>query len=175
MPFWSENGYTLSPCWFGIGYGFRGNYGSVWTYSSFLFQMSTRKKEKYADSKWIWRVFCLPSYLSNDNIISAKRPGLKRGMDFRGLVWKRVWKIVKDYIFLVWNRVRIWRTGRHTLTKNFQDNPSPPGVPVLERFPSYRKSNKGSKQRQGPTPGVRFIEVSLTERVYCNSNHFLNS
>ena len=25
-PFWSENGYTL---WFGIGYGFRGNYGSV--------------------------------------------------------------------------------------------------------------------------------------------------
>ena len=71
VPFWSENGYTLSPFWSGIRHGFRGNYGSVWTYLSFLFQMSTRKKEKYADSKWIWRVFCLPCYLSNDNIISA--------------------------------------------------------------------------------------------------------
>ena len=33
------------------------------------------------------------SNLSNDNIISASWPGLKMGMDFRGLVWKRVWKI----------------------------------------------------------------------------------
>ena len=37
--------------------------------------------------------FCLRSSLSNDDIISASRPGLKTGMDFRGLVWKRVWKI----------------------------------------------------------------------------------
>ena len=29
---------------------------------------------------------CLHSNLSNDNIISAERPGLKTGMDFRGLV-----------------------------------------------------------------------------------------
>ena len=28
-PFWSENGYTLCPFWSGIGFGFRGNYGSV--------------------------------------------------------------------------------------------------------------------------------------------------
>ena len=28
-PFWSENVYTLCPFWSGIGYGFRGNYGSV--------------------------------------------------------------------------------------------------------------------------------------------------
>ena len=52
-----------------------------------------RKKEKYANSKWIWRIFCLRSNLGNDNIISANRPGLKTGMDFRGLVWKLVWKI----------------------------------------------------------------------------------
>ena len=39
-------------------------------------------------------------------------------MEFRGLVWKRVWKI--------WNRVRIWRTGRLTPTKNFQEYPPPP-------------------------------------------------
>ena len=32
---------------------------------------------------------------------------------------------------------------------------------VLERCPSYRESNKGSKERQGPTLGVRLIEVSV--------------
>ena len=32
---------------------------------------------------------------------------------------------------------------------------------VLERCPSYRKSNKGSKERQGPTLSVRFTEVSV--------------
>ena len=37
--------------------------------------------------------FCLGSKLINDNIISAWIPGLKTGMDFRSLVWKRVWKI----------------------------------------------------------------------------------
>ena len=44
---------------------------------------------------------------------------------------------------------------------------------VLERCPSYRESNKGSKERQGPTLSVRFTEVSflkrcpLRERVDC--------
>ena len=38
--FWAENGYRLCPFWCGIGqYGFRGNYGSVWTYLSFQFEM----------------------------------------------------------------------------------------------------------------------------------------
>ena len=32
---------------------------------------------------------------------------------------------------------------------------------VLERCPFYRESNKGSKERQGPTLGVRFTEVSV--------------
>ena len=31
----------------------------------------------------------------------------------------------------------------------------------LERCPSYRKSNRRSKERQGPTLGVRFTEVSV--------------
>ena len=80
-----------------------------------------RKKEKCANMKWIWRIyfFCLRSYLGNDDIISAYRPGLKMGMDFSGLVWKRVWKMT----FLVWNRVRIWGTGRHAPTRNFQGYP----------------------------------------------------
>ena len=34
-------------------------------------------------------------------------------------------------------------------------------VSVLERCPSYRESNKGSKERQGPTLSVRLIEVSF--------------
>ena len=32
---------------------------------------------------------------------------------------------------------------------------------VLQRCPSYRESNKESKERQGPTLGVRFTEVSF--------------
>ena len=32
---------------------------------------------------------------------------------------------------------------------------------VLERCPSYRESNKGSKERQGLTLSVRFTEVSV--------------
>ena len=32
---------------------------------------------------------------------------------------------------------------------------------VLERCPSYRESNKGSKERQGPTLSVCFTEVSV--------------
>ena len=31
-PFWSENGNTFCPFWSGIGYGLRGNYGSIRTY-----------------------------------------------------------------------------------------------------------------------------------------------
>ena len=37
-------------------------------------------------------------------------------------------------------------------------------VSVLQRCPSYRESNKGSKERRGPTLGVRFTEdVRLIE------------
>ena len=32
---------------------------------------------------------------------------------------------------------------------------------VLERCPSYRELNKGSKERQGPTLSVRFTKVSV--------------
>ena len=36
---------------------------------------------------------------------------------------------------------------------------------VLERCPSYRESNKGSKERQGPTLGVCFREVSVKREL----------
>ena len=45
-----------------------------------------RKKEKHANSKWFDEFVCLRSNLSNDDISSAQRPGLKTRMDFRGLV-----------------------------------------------------------------------------------------
>ena len=35
---------------------------------------------------------------------------------------------------------------------------------VIEKCPSYRESNKGGKERQGPTLGVRFKEVSVLYR-----------
>ena len=38
-------------------------------------------------------------------------------------------------------------------------------VSVLERIPSYRESNKGSNEKQGPTLGVRFTEVSVKKEL----------
>ena len=34
---------------------------------------------------------------------------------------------------------------------------------ILERCPSYKESNRRSKERQGPTLGVRFTGVRLIE------------
>ena len=62
--------------------GSTGVYECIYCFNS----KRVRKKEKYANFKWICRIFCLPSNLSNDDIISAYRPGLKTGLDFRGLV-----------------------------------------------------------------------------------------
>ena len=36
---------------------------------------------------------------------------------------------------------------------------------VLQKCRSYRELNKGSKERQGSTLGVRFTEVSVLQRV----------
>ena len=44
--FWGLSGLkAIFPFWSGIGYGFRGNYGSVhvWTYSSFQFQTNNNE------------------------------------------------------------------------------------------------------------------------------------
>ena len=86
--FWSENGYTLFPFWSGFGYGFQGNYGSVWKYLSFQFQMNKKEIE-----------------------ICQIEMHLK--------------KFFVCALILVWYSVRIWRTGRHTPTKNSQEYPPP--------------------------------------------------
>ena len=102
--------YTLCPFWSGIGYGFRGNYGSDWAYLSFQFQMNKNeveicefemylKKFLFAllSRKW-WRNFCLKAR-------SGKRVWVLE-------VWSQngcgKWHV------LVWCSFRIWRTGRHT-------------------------------------------------------------
>ena len=86
--FWSENGYTLFPFWSGFGYGFQGNYGSVWKYLSFQFKMNKKEIE-----------------------ICQIEMHLK--------------KFFVCALILVWYSVRIWRTGRHTPTKNSQEYPHP--------------------------------------------------
>ena len=79
-----------------------------------------KAREKRPGDEVVEEIFCLSSILSKDDIISAWRTGLKTGMDFRGLIWKRVWKMT---FLLVWNRVRIWRTGAAHPHQEF------PGVP----------------------------------------------
>ena len=72
---------------------------------------------------------------------------------------------MKDYIF--WSEIGsgFGEPGGTPPPRIFRSTPPPPGVPVLERSPSYRKSNKGSKQRKGPTLGVRFIGVLKRESI----------
>ena len=61
-PFWSGNGYTLFPFWSGIGYDFWGNWGvyeRIYRFNS-KWEMRNekeRKKEKYSNWKWIWKIF----------------------------------------------------------------------------------------------------------------------
>ena len=40
-------------------YGFRGNYGSVWTYLSWKMSKLKERRKKYANLKRIWRIFYL--------------------------------------------------------------------------------------------------------------------
>ena len=62
--------------------------------------------------------FCCCSNLSNDDTI------------LEGQVWEWVWVLeansengCEKWHFLVWNRVWIWRIGRHTPTKNSVEDP----------------------------------------------------
>ena len=93
-PVWSENGYTLYP--FGLE-------SRVWFSSELREYMNVfivsipneleRKRNMRIRNRFELFFFCLRPNLSNGNIISAYRPGLKTVMDIRGLFWKRVWII----------------------------------------------------------------------------------
>ena len=77
----------------------------------------------------IKKSFCWRYNLGNDDIISVNVNTFVELCDHLQ-VWKRVWILearsensVKNDNFLVWNRVRIWRTRLHTPTKNSQEVP----------------------------------------------------
>ena len=55
--------------------------------------MSKKEREIYEFETNLRNFFCLRSNVSDTYLISTYRPGLKTGMDFRGLVWKRVWEM----------------------------------------------------------------------------------
>ena len=116
----APSGYVFLPL-FGLKTGI--HFAHFGLESGMVFEGTTGVYERiyHINSKWVRKgnmgigngfedFFCLRCNL---------RPGLKTGMEFRGLVWKRVWKIT----VLVRNRVRIWRTGRHTTTTNSQEYP----------------------------------------------------
>ena len=69
-PFQCENGYRLCPFWSGIGFGF------------------LRELREFTNVF----VILITKGLSNDDIISTYVV-LKTGIDFRGQLWKRVWKM----------------------------------------------------------------------------------
>ena len=111
--FWSQNGYKLCPFWSGIGYGFWENYGSVRTYFLFQFQMSTKER-----AMRIRNSFLLLFYSKQSDYL------------IQGQVWEWIWilesrsdNVCDKWHFLVWKRVRNWRTGPHTPTKNSYEFP----------------------------------------------------
>ena len=68
-PFWSENEYTLHPFFFlESGMVFEGTSGVYERIYSFNSKWVRKTEEKYANSKWIWRVFeeflCLSANLA---------------------------------------------------------------------------------------------------------------
>ena len=69
-----------------------------------------RKKEKYANSKWILRNSFLFVFWSTAVSDSGGHNFLEARSENRCEKWH----------FFVWNKVKIWRTGRHTPTKNSQ-------------------------------------------------------
>ena len=111
------NGRVFAPFWSGNGYGLQRNYGCVSTCSSFQFQRN--KKESVT---WIRNgFFCCCSFnLTNDDMISV----LCKHVMLRFVTTSGSENGCGKWYFLVWNRIRIWRTGRHIPTKNSQENPS---------------------------------------------------
>ena len=80
-----KTGMDFAPFWSGIGYGFRGNYGSVRTYLSPQFQMNQKERVICVFEMDCKKSFRLSSCLK---MIAQFLPmqGLKVGMDLRGQV-----------------------------------------------------------------------------------------
>ena len=88
---------------------------------------------------------CLHSNLSNDDIVSALRPGLKTGMDFRGqapgvqkvhsiIQWMNLYPVDTGVENDIRNGARIWRTGYtdpHQEFPGVTHPPPPPTTPLM--------------------------------------------
>ena len=81
--------------------------------------MNKNETEEYANSTAVKELFCLRfdlSKTSNDGTICVLRPGLKKSQRGRILeAWPENGR--RKWHYLVWNRVRIWRTGQHMLSQ----------------------------------------------------------
>ena len=98
--------------WSGIGYGFWGNYGSVWTYLSFQFQMYTKERDINMQ-------------------IRISFVGVESKKWWHNFLEARSENGCEKWNFLVSNKVTIWRTVWHTPTKKIQEySPLPPPRPV---------------------------------------------
>ena len=98
------------------GFGFRRNYGNVWTYLSFQFQINKNKIAIWEFQMDFKKSFCWHFDPNNNDIIYFLVDRSENG-------WGK-WHV------LVWNKFRIWRTGQHTPTKNSQGYPPPPPPPA---------------------------------------------
>ena len=83
-------------------------------------------------------------------------PGLKTGLE-------------NDNYFLVWNRVRIWRTGRHT-TNSKEYPPSPPSPTTNHMLWSLPQNNNLIIQNLS-----LFEKLLLAELNFLQYNHSLTS
>ena len=81
-------------------------------------------------------------------LYSKATASLKTGMDFRDEVWKQVWKMT----FLLWNRVRIWKTRQQTLTKNSKECP-----------PSHPRAKKLSISKFAPMMNYTLLGQNCAE------------
>ena len=106
--FWSENGRDFAHFGLESGMVYKGT-TVVYECVSYFNYKWKRKKERKKE------IFCSHSKLSSGDIISVN---VKKNVAFCDhlQVWKWVWKMT----FLVWNRVRIRITRRHSPTKNSQ-------------------------------------------------------
>ena len=120
--FWSENGYTHYPFWSGIGNGFRRNYGSVWTYFlSFQFQINKKNRNMRIRNAFDEMFAC-----ALIQVITA---------------WHNFYlKAKSKWHFLVWNRVRIWKTSCTPPPRI--PTSTPPGILHIMRNPPPPKKKK---------------------------------
>ena len=123
--FWSENGYRFDHYGLKSGMVFKGTTRAYKHFCHFnsrsvsICNREIRQVAKIYHSSWILPIldFGTDAKLNYATTKPVGKFGTDRARSENGC---RKWHI------LVWNRVRIWRTRRHTPTKNSEECPPPP-------------------------------------------------